>query len=173
MKYIAEPLNRKQLRQLAYDIRKILGYEDVLRFPIIWFLENVMPVMFGATYHIADYAEMEATKHGETDVVNRCISIREDVYYGAVEGSGRDRMTVAHESGHYILFVACGVKFARTFDKSKEVPTFQDPEWQAKAFAGELLCPAHLIKNMSAEQIVDKCGVSLDAAVYQLRQSRR
>lgn len=100
-----------------------------------------------------------------------CIRIREDVYDGALADCGRDRMTIAHEIAHYILLVVCGVKFARSFDGAS-IPTYQDSEWQAKALAGEVMCAAHLISAMNPTQIVEECGVSLDAAEYQLKKVR-
>ncbi|MCL2703245.1 MAG: ImmA/IrrE family metallo-endopeptidase [Defluviitaleaceae bacterium] len=172
MTYIAEPLTRKQLRQLAFQIRQLIGFENKPRFPVIVFLENIMPMIFpGFYYEIATESELGASKHGDTDVANKCIRIREDVYIGALEGNGRDRMTVAHEIAHYILLVVCGIKFARTF-AGYSVPTYQDPEWQAKALSGELMCAAHLIVKMSPQSIVDECGVSDEAAVYQLKKAR-
>lgn len=170
--YIAEPLNRKQLRQLALQIRRTIGFENIPRFPVVVFLENIMPILFpGFYYEIVPESELGANKHGDTDVVNKCIRIREDVYNGALTSCGRDRMTIAHEIAHYILLVVCGVKFARSFDETS-IPTYQDPEWQAKALAGELMCAAHLISDMFPSQISEECGVSFDAAEYQLKKVR-
>ncbi len=172
MTYIAQPLSRKQLRQVALQIRHLIGFENTPRFPVVFFLENVMPTLFpGYYYEIVPESEFGANKHGDTDVTNKCIRIREDVYNGALIGSGRDRMTIAHEIAHYILLIVCGVKFDRSFDGSY-VPTYKDPEWQAKALAGELMCAAHLIIDMSPCQISKECGVSLDAAEYQLKKVR-
>lgn len=172
MGYKAQPINRQQLRNLALQLRQIIGFENEPRFPVIFFLENVMPMLFsGFYYDVVAKGELGTSKHGETDVVNKCIRIREDVYDGALSGCGRDRMTIAHEIAHYILLVVCGVKFARTF-AGEAIPTYQDPEWQAKALAGELMCSANLISNMSPQQIAEKCGVSFDAAQYQLKKVR-
>lgn len=172
MTYVAEPLSRKQLRRVALQIRKIIGFENNPRFPVISFLENVMPILFPDFYYeIVLESELGANRHGDTDVANNCIRIREDVYNGALAGCGCDRMTIAHEISHYILLVVCGVKFARIFEET-EVPTYCDPEWQVKALAGELMCAAHLIVNMTPSQIKTECGVSLDAAEYQLMKVR-
>mgnify|MGYP000952505712 FL=1 len=45
-----------------------------------------------------------------------------------------------------------------------------DPEWQANAFAGELMAPYDLVKNMSVEEISEKCGMSMTAASIQYRK---
>lgn len=77
-------------------------------------------------------------------------------------------MTVVHEIAHFILLVVCGVKFDRVFG-NEPVLTYMDPEWHAKALAGEIMCPAHLIQGLSADQVAQRCGVSYDAAKYNLR----
>jgi len=169
--YIADPVSRNQLRHIASWIRETTGFKDTLWFPVIEFLEKVMPMLFsGFHYDIVSNAELGPNKHGETDIVNKCIRIREDVYNGALEGNGRDRMTVAHEIAHYILLVVYGVKFARIFN-DVSVITYRDPEWQAKALAGELLCPAHVIFSMTPDEIANECGVSYPAAQYQKKQA--
>lgn len=42
-----------------------------------------------------------------------------------------------------------------------------DPEWQANAFAGELLAPFQYIKHMEIFDISTKYGVSIEAALVQ------
>lgn len=80
-------------------------------------------------------------------------------------------MTIAHEIAHYILLVICGVKLNRVFGNAS-MKTYCDPEWQAKALAGEIMCPNHLIEEMTAEEIKNKCGVSMQAATFNLKISK-
>lgn len=168
--YIVQPISREQLREYAYQIRVSLGLENQLYFPIVQVLE-VMPEIFeGFYYEILDDKDLPDC-HAHTDIINRCIRIRNSVYNGACDGKGRDRMTIAHELGHYLTLVVSSFKLNRAFKKTK-VNTYQDPEWQAKAFAGELLIPAHLVKGMRAKDVEHKCGVSKDAAKFQLSRIR-
>ena len=96
MTYIAEPIQRTELRSLAKVMRETLQVEDRLYIPVITILENVMPLLFpDFSYEYVPREEFPKKKHGETDIVNHIIRIREDVYYGATEGNGRDRMTVS------------------------------------------------------------------------------
>lgn len=169
MNIVMQPVKRIQLRDLAVHIRETLKLQNELRFPVLFFLETYMPLMFeGFHFEIVEKEELGNEIHAQTDIVNRCIKIREDVYEGAVKRVGRDRMTVAHEIAHYVLLVVCGLKFNRCFEE-KVMKPYEDPEWQAKALAGELLCPAHLIRRMTAEEIARQCGVSLAAARTQLK----
>lgn len=168
MIYIAEPLPRTELRSLAKAIRRFWHLENTLYLPVIAILENVMPLAFPfLSYEYVSKDEFAEKKHGETDIVNHIIRIREDIYYGALNGNGRDRMTIMHEIAHYLLLVICGIKLERNFD-NQNIATYQDPEWQAKALAGEIMCPHDLIKFLPADEIALKCGVSRQAAQYNL-----
>lgn len=89
MTFITEPLSRNQLRDLALKIRQIIDFESVPRFPVISFLENVMPILFPNFFlEIVPVSELYENIHGETDVKNKCIRIREDIYEGALYGNG-------------------------------------------------------------------------------------
>ena len=164
----AEPTQRITLRAIADKIREKSGYKDKLYFPIVEFVEHKMPKLFsGFHLEIKEKSFFPQNIHGDTVIEDQSIRIREDIYLGAINGLGRDRMTMAHEVGHYILLVAKGFRFYRSFDfDGAKIEAFRDPEWQAKALAGELLCPFHLIKGMAASQIASACGVSDEAAQY-------
>ncbi len=115
-----------------------------------------MPLLFpNFSYEYVPKEEFPENKHGETDIVNHIVRIREDVYNGTINGNGRDRMTIMHEIAHYILLVICGIKFERNFENNA-VLTYQDPEWQAKALAGEIMCPHDMIQGFSAYEIAKK-----------------
>jgi hypothetical protein len=170
MVVIAEPIQRSTLRTLAKKIRELSNYGDVLLFPIVQFIEHEMPRLFPG-FHLEvmpTTGYFPPNIHAETDIKDRVIRIREDVYHRAIRGFGRDRMTLAHEVGHYILLVAKGLKLYRSFSET-DIEAFRDPEWQAKALAGEILCPFHLIKGMAASQIALACGVSDEAAQYHFK----
>lgn len=103
--------------------------------------------------------------YGVTNPGTETMKIREDVYVGAIKGNPRDRFTLCHELGHYLIHLPERVTFARGV-----VPAYMDPEWQANAFAGELMAPYDLVKNMSVEEISEKCGMSMTAASIQYRK---
>ncbi|WP_421416490.1 ImmA/IrrE family metallo-endopeptidase [Serratia plymuthica] len=115
---------------------------------------------------VASEAEMGGT-HGLTFPQESRIILREDIYEGAVEGLGRDRMTVAHEIGHLLMHK--NIAFARA-EPGVQIRAFESSEWQAKCFSGELLVPMHhsrVLESMSVEEIAKECGVSCQAADYQ------
>jgi Zn-dependent peptidase ImmA (M78 family) len=97
--------------------------------------------------------------------------IRPEIYDRAVAGHGRDRMTLAHEVGHLLLHTE--VQLARRIGAGP-IEAFRDPEWQAKAFAGELMVPRSLYpKGKHPSEVAALLGVSVDAVFTQLNAWKR
>ena len=167
MLYMVSPLSRENLRGLAEHIRKQLGLVDDLFIDIVRIVENLHLIDEKFEFLIWKEEEM-GDAHAITNPSEHTIIIREDVYRGACRGSGRDRFTLAHEFGHYVLHDGVAIGLARSAEAT-DIPRYRDPEWQASAFAGELLMPPRLIKGMPAWEIAKRCGVSDQAASFQLR----
>lgn len=165
---VAPPISRYELAALARSIRRATGFEHNLEFPIIEFIELIMPEIFTGYHFIVGTKEDMGDIHGLSNRKEGFIMLREDIYEGARAGKGRDRLTSAHEVGHFILHES------PVFAKTKGiVKTFCQPEWQADAFGGELLVPGYLARGMSPVEISNKCLVSLDAARVQYDAIRR
>ena len=164
VQYISQPLSRYNLRNYAFQLRKLLNVEKQLYFPVMEFLEVLPDIFSQLSWEIVEDTESPQFVHGETDVLNHYIKIRQSVYDGACEGNGRDRMTVMHEIAHYLLLCVNGVKLQRNFNK-QVVKAYCDPE----CLAGEIMIPAHLVAGMDLFDVIEKCGVSWNAAVYQMR----
>ena len=165
--YTVEAKSRKDLRNLAMILRNHLGLENRLWIPVVELLDILEEIFESFSYEIVPDSALPPVTHAETDIRTGHIAIKESVYERACNGEGRDRMTIAHEIGHFFTLCFCGFKLQRNFAK-QEVKKFNDPEWQAKCFAGEFLVPYHLTGNMTATEIASACGVSYDAADYQL-----
>lgn len=166
--YSVEPRSRADLRCLASEIRKALRLDDQLYFPIVELLDVLEEAIDGFSYSIIPDGELPPNKHAVTNVYTGEIKIKESVYEGARRGNGRDRMTIAHEFSHYMTLCFLGMKLSRTIG-GEELKAYEDPEWQAKCLAGELLIPYELTTEMTADEIVEKCGVSYSAAEYRMR----
>lgn len=169
--YKSNPISREEIRRYVRKIRAGMAMEFTLPVPIVSILEQYLPIIFGETYNYEIVPEEEmGNKHGETIPDQGLIRIREDVYLGACSGNGRDRMTIAHEIGHFLLHRSIRVSLCRMENGVTEKPkVYENPEWQADVFAGELLAPSYLIANMSAKEISEKAKVSLAATETQLR----
>lgn len=167
MEYVVKPMSRKDIRKKAEFVRKLQNAESTLYFDIMGFLEHTLPILFpGFTLSIGTVAEM-GENHGLTFPDKNEIKLREDVYEGALNGNGRDRLTASHELFHFLVHSKKSIAFART--GSGEKPRYTDPEWQADAFGGELLIPHMLAKNLTIDEIVENCGVSSKAARCQYK----
>lgn len=164
---VAAPLSREQIRKMAWIVRKAAGEEKRLYFDIVRFLDVVLPKIDPGFSLVIEEKEKLGECHGLTYPDRNEIHIREDVYNRALTGSGRDRLTMAHELFHLLQHEKSNISYARTKGFQK-VEAFRDPEWQADAFGGELLIPAYLAKGLSADEIVNECGVSYKAACCQL-----
>jgi hypothetical protein len=159
------PTSRKIIRNLTLKLRGILGLQNHCYFPVVDFLERGMPKIFPEF----NYEYVEKTKMGRVEGLTipetNTIQIREDVYVAATKNEGRARFTIAHEIAHYIIHKDQPPCFARV---NEVLPVYVDPEWQANVFAAELLMPFHLVVEKTADEIVEKCKVSREAAEYRL-----
>jgi len=168
------PLSRDRIRSAARQLRNIrcalAGSDaDEPYFPIIEFLDVELPKhLDGFVLEIWDIDSMRreyGEAHAMTYPEDQLIQVRDDIYEGAAAGQGRDRSTLAHELGHVVLHNKQGLA-RRIADAS--VPTYRQSEWQAKAFAGELLVSAdHIYRCSSVLDVPDMFGVSFDAAEVQ------
>lgn len=165
MDYKVSSLSRDEICDMTKRFREVLGYTNRVRLPIMKVLEILDRVIPGFEWQIVPCGEMP-DKHAEMRPEEIKIYIREDVYDGAYAGNGRDRMTIAHEIAHLLLHIDQKPSYARAF-KDNELPAYCSSEWQAKAFAAELLIPRALCMNMTVDEIARKCGVSGDSARYQ------
>ncbi len=166
--YMVEAKSRADLRRLARMLREYFQLDGVLYFPIVELLDVMTELFNGFNYEVVEDSVLSKKVHADTDIRTGHIRIKESVYEGACNGEGRDRMTIAHEIGHYFTLCFFGFKLTRNFSDAKII-TFRDPEWQAKCFAGELMVPAHLVKDMDRFEIAKRCGVSYDAACVQYK----
>lgn len=163
----ADACSRRDIQRFVYALKKKVRMENELYFPVLFFMENVLPIF------IPDFSleivpvEQMGNKHGETYPSKKLIRIREDVYLGAERGEGRDRLTIAHEIGHLFMHDDECIALCR-LESDERLKPFEDPEWQANCFGGELLASSYLIKEMSVQEVKERCGVSSAAARCQL-----
>jgi hypothetical protein len=166
--YTATPYSRKKIRELTNLIRSIFGLVETKFFPIVQLLEVGLPQIFeDFNLEIVSNNELP-NQYGVTYPAEHLIRLREDVYERAISGVPRDRFTIAHEIGHFIMHRPAYIALARN-EGVEDIPAYKNPEWQANTFAAELLAPPHIIKGLSAAEVALMCGVSKDVASIQLK----
>lgn len=161
------PLQRVDLRRLATEIRISLRQEQPW-FPVVEYAELVLPKAIPDYSFIVGSLWEMGENHGLTIPDENTVYIREDVYDRAISGKGRDRLTIAHEIGHLLLHKNIGL--ARKSSITGRIPIYRDSEWQANAFAGELLIYHKQVGNYrTINDIANAFGVSEKAAGTQVR----
>lgn len=166
LNYIASPMRRSEIRDVTIKIRSIFGLHDIPHFPILHALENILPqIMPEAVFEVVESDQMPGM-YAEAIPATFSIRVRQDVYTGVCADNPRDRFTLAHELGHLVLHADHRLQ---RMAAPINVKAFQDPEWQANAFAGELLMPLHIYRRLKTPE--DACtvfGVSRRALEVQL-----
>jgi Zn-dependent peptidase ImmA (M78 family) len=168
------PMSRDAIRQVAQKVRKIneeLTGKNSACFPIVEFLDLTLAKHFKSfVLEICSQYKM-GDAHGLTFPDENLIQIREDVYEGACLDKGRDRMTLAHELGHLVLHSNLG--FAR-MEYGNSIPAYMSSEWQANAFAEELLIAAEHVNQCRYDfEVSEMFKVSDEAANVQLDVFRK
>lgn len=163
---LAYPHSREAIRRDAYLLRSRLGLTHTPYFPVLPFLENVLPQIDPSfCLEVLDDRDLPGV-YAEYIPSTNVIRVKSSVYEAAVSGHWLARSTLAHELGHYYYHDEHSVRYAK-LDHLERVPPDFDPERQANVFAAELLAPISLIEGMSKEQIGKKFGVSYALAKRQ------
>lgn len=163
--FIVPPRSRKELREIASQVRKVFGVKTPM-LDIVRLVELTLPRADDGFVLIVEEESEMGDIHGLSNPVQKWIKLRRDVYEGAHAGKGRDRMTIAHELGHYLLHRQLDFPLV---PPGGSVPAFRQSEWQATAFAAELLIGAeHYDKTITLHEIAKRFGVSYEAAHVQL-----
>ena len=168
----ARPLSRGNITRIANEVRMSVNMQDVRYFPIVDVIEHVLPILRDDfAMEIVSKEEM-GSRYALTYPSRHLMRIREDVYHGAISNNGRDRFTLAHELAHYLLHKDDRIALARAVPGTP-VEAYRDPEWQANAFAADILMPPNLIHGMDICDIAQEFGVSNQAASIQFSRLTR
>lgn len=96
------------------------------------------------------------------DGVSGILMIEKDnstIGYSKSEGAERQRFTMAHELGHYMLHrhgdLFIDKEFKTMYRPSSSTPSTEWQEWEANEFAACVLMPEHLVKAEMEEIQMD------------------
>lgn len=168
---MAEPLSSNQIHKIALNIRTLVGLQQSLYFPILEFVESVLPQIDPNFNFCIEERRNMTDKYAYYDHTKNEMVVRDDVYDMAYANDGRHRFTIAHELGHYILH-RNGTKMCR-ISGNERIAVYLDPEWQANTFASAILMPRHLIDGMTAHEISRYCGTSAQAADIAYKKAKK
>lgn len=163
MDYLTYPTNRKALRRLSAELRKLCGVPLSGPFPVLLILDKLRDLFFGCDYIILsddEFTRQTMARCKPNDRGGYTIEIRESVYERAYQGRGADLGFICHEICHIFLF---SKGFTPIFERSfepKSLPPFRSVEWQAKYLCGEVMIPFKESIGMSENKIIDYYHVS-------------
>ncbi|MBQ6285600.1 MAG: hypothetical protein IJK67_04750 [Bacilli bacterium] len=163
--FICDPQSREDFRKFAKAIRRRYGYDKELYFPIEKLFDQIS-VDFDFEYELVDDSEFKPNEFAITALNENKVYFKASLYEKAMKGDGFGRMTLAHELEHILSFKLFGIQLYRKIHPNDKA--YKDPEWHAKCFGGELLMNYELTSELSVEEIVNKCGVTVDAATYRV-----
>jgi len=169
MMYRTPGTSRIKLRQKTKEFREQTQVKDLRCIPIVRILETLPHVFNGWNYEVVDDWKLPKC-HAKTIIDEKTVLLRQSVYDGACLKSGRDRMTIAHEIAHVAIHGQNPLALNRDFDQDRPIRAFEDPEWQAKCWSGELMMPKEYVEGWDVLDIVEICGVSREAAEYQKKK---
>lgn len=165
----AKPRGISYIRNIASAVRKLLNLSNDTYINTVQALDCLCSILekFGFNYLVLpDCSEFfEKGEEAKTNIVSGMIYIKESVFLDASRKRYcRAHFTIAHEIDHFILHHALGLmNLARTNSSEKPKP-FENPEWQADAFASELLMPYEECLKLSPKEIMRKYHVTNSAA---------
>lgn len=164
-------MSRIQIRKITLDLRsalqRFLPEVNNPKFPIVLVIE-ALATLKAFDFRIVHESEMSTKGNmAEYDPFKNTMLIREDVYDRACDGHGRDRLTLAHELGHFLMH-RTQLVFGRASTENHKI--FENAEWQADCFAGELLFPPGIVNALDIRRdLTRQLGMSTSAIYTQLK----
>lgn len=165
----ASPLSRITIRNYASRIRTFFTIKGII-FPVMTIFEKFEMIFPDVDVLILENQAFKPNQPARFIYIKngRCrIEVSESLYIKACRGNKTALMTLLHEMCHYWLLKYFGVELKECPDL-EEIKTYCDPEWQAKALAGELMIPYEKTIGMSVLELMDSCKVSYSAAAYRV-----
>jgi len=126
--------------------RTLLGEQA---FDVAKFIDGPLEDEFQVEFAVQDLGPAVEGK-----LENRTLILDTPVYEGLNRGHARHRFTAAHEVGHAVLHAG---QIAAMQDSAKgtvalfrphDIPAYENPEWQANAFASSILMPFSGVQNI-------------------------
>lgn len=170
--YEVAPLSTKNIKDFADKIRNItsvFGYVNQNgKIDIVRLLEHGELIVLCSNNQSSplslEVVEDDELPNAEAMTYpDGTIKVRESVYESAIKNDGRSRFTLCHELFHALVHCR---QFSFCRKINNETKRYENSEWQADMFAGNLLFPDALVKEyeyLSEEEISLKLGISKTA----------
>lgn len=156
------PLSVKDIKLIAIGIRDKYGIAHDAAFPILDVLKQLFYNDFLFIQILDDdNPYLDKKTPAVYNANDNFIYLKESVLEEVENGNYRSNFTLAHEFFHYLQHQVLGFKFEEVKDRK----TYEDPEWQANCFAGELLLPDEFLDNEDNNFLASHFQVSLECVL--------
>ena len=163
------PLSVKAIEELATNLRKEANIKEEDAFPIFDYINELADKGL-LTIQILDNNDLylEENVPAKYNAVDNFIYIKEQVLDDYDKNEYRSNFTLAHELFHYLQSRVLNFEF----EEVDECKTYEDPEWQANNFAGELLVPNKYL-DLDDEFLVNHFKVTLECVFTRKVQKKK
>lgn len=165
------PLSVKDISNIAASIREQYGIASDKAFPILEILKQLFYDNYLSIQLLTDDdSYLDKNTPAVYNANDNFIYLKESVIEEVESGNFRSNFTLAHEFFHYLQHQVLGFKFEEVKDRK----TYEDPEWQANCFAGELLLPDEYLNNEDNDYLAEHFQVSLECVLTRkVKQKKR
>lgn len=168
------PLSVNDIASLASNIRKEYNIKNDEAFPILRILSNLHDNGLLSLQILEDsdpyFDSKTIAKYNRLD---NFIYIKESVINDYENGIYHSNFTLAHEFFHFIQSQILNFDF----EEVESCKAYEDVEWQANEFAGELLIPTEYV-DLDEFEVAKKFKVTIECALlrklkYKQRKERK
>lgn len=155
------PLSVKDIENIAKKFRTYFNIDKNSYFPILEVIDNLFENNL-LSYQIVedDYYLLDENTLAMYNASENFIYIKESVIDEYEQNIYRSCFTLCHELFHYIQNEVLGFKF----EYCEKCKNYEDPEWQANEFAGQILIPSEYV-DLPEDEIMEKYHVSIECAL--------
>lgn len=165
------PLSVKDISNIATSIRKQYGIAKDQAFPILEILKQLFYDNYLSIQLLADDdSYLDKNTPAVYNANDNFIYLKESVIKEVESGNYRSNFTLAYEFFHYLQHQVLGF----TFEEVEDIKTYEDLEWQANCFAGELLLPDEYLNNEDNDYLAEHFQVSMECVLTRkVKQMKR
>lgn len=163
------PLSVKDISILAGKVRSEYGISKDEPFPILDYLNNLFDKGL-LSIQIIDNNDLylENNVPAIYNTVDNFIYLKESVLIDYEEKNYRANFTLAHELFHYLQTRVLNFEF----EEIEECKSYEEIDWQANEFAGELLLPKEYL-DQDDKYLAEHFKVTLECVLTRKLKTKR
>ena len=165
------PLSVKDIKTIAEKVREGYKIKNGDCFPILEYINHLFDNgIIGIMILENNDPYLDKNTPAVYNAMDNFIYLKESVIDEIECGNYRSNFTLAHELFHYLQHQV--LEF--DFEEVETRKTYEDPEWQANCFAGELLLPDEFLDNEDNDFLASHFQVSVECVLTRkVKQKKR